>query len=129
MITNINQSKINWSPSPSEGVFYKWLLLDYQEERVIDLLKVEKGFESAAHRHDVAQASYLISGKAEGLNGNIMTAGTFLFVPAGELHGFKALEECVWHDVFTGRLNFKFEDGRIFDVVPWDSGAKFVLKG
>src|SRR3954453_15857732 len=95
-------SRVEWKRSPWPGVYYKWLRVGPDCSNIVDLLKVERGVSLVQHRHSSVQASYLISGTARSLDGSILKAGSWIYIPAGIRHGHTAEEEVIWVDFFPG---------------------------
>jgi hypothetical protein len=118
--------KLDWSPSPWPGVFYKFLRLGAGGYDVVDLLKIEKGVTLLPHRHSGPQSSYLISGRAKTFSGQILDSGSWIHIPAGLRHGHVAEEEVVWIDFFPGLLTWFLDDGSVFNL---KADGNFVSRG
>lgn len=117
----LNTEELEWKSTPFSGIFYKFMVIDSQGGRILDLLKVEKDHEVKPHTHKIPQMSYLISGTALGWDESNqdfsieLPAGTFSNIPSGEMHGFKAVEECIWHDYFGGgKLDIDQHNGNVY---------------
>ncbi len=62
------------------------------------------------------ERNYLVSGRAQLLDGSIIEAGSYIEIAAGVRHGVTALEECVFHDSYDGSLVWVQDSGEMVSV-------------
>ncbi len=80
------------------------------------LLRVEPGTVVPLHRHTGDVHAFNISGAREIIDtGQIVTAGTYLYEPVGNLDSWRAVgtEPCVIHIATTGRINYLDDNGAV----------------
>lgn len=111
-----SSSGTGWVASPFPGVAYNYLKLNGTAPAVVALRRIDAGASMPAHRHPTVERNYLISGRAQLLDGSIIEAGTYLEIEAGVRHGATALEECVFHDSYDGSLVWIEDNGTITSV-------------
>jgi quercetin dioxygenase-like cupin family protein len=116
MVFSSSAGDAEWVPSPFPGVVYSFLKLGGTSPAVVALRKISAGATMPAHRHPSAERNYLISGKAQLLDGTIIQAGTYLEIAAGVRHGATAIEECVFHDSYEGALVWVEDSGQMISV-------------
>jgi len=83
---------------------------------VVTLRKITAGSSMPPHTHFTTERNYLISGRAQLLDGTIIEAGTYLEIPAGTRHGATALEDSVWLDSYDGSLVWVEDSGTMISV-------------
>jgi quercetin dioxygenase-like cupin family protein len=115
-----------WVPSPFSGISYSFLKLGGSDPAVVTLRKIAAGSTMPPHRHPNIERNYLISGRAQLLDGSIIEAGAYMEIPAGVRHGATALEECVFHDSYDGSLVWVEDSGTMTAV---NSNGDFVPFG
>ena len=116
MVFSSTAGDADWVPSPFPGVVYNFLKLGGTNPAVVALRKISAGATMPPHRHPSAERNYLISGRAQLLDGTIIEAGTYLEIAAGVRHGATALEECVFHDSYEGALVWVEDSGQMISV-------------
>ena len=105
-----------WVPSPFPGVAYKFLKLGGSAPAVVALRKIDAGANMPPHLHTTIERNYLISGKAQLLDGTVIEAGNYMEIPAGVRHGLTAIEECTFHDSYDGALVWVDDAGAMIFV-------------
>lgn len=105
-----------WVPSPFPGVTYNFLKLSGTNPAVVALRRIEAGYSMPPHRHTTIERNYLISGRAQLLDGTIIEAGAYTEINAGVRHGATALEECTFHDSYEGSLVWVDDAGNIIST-------------
>jgi len=116
--------KIDWVPSPWDGISYKWIRIGPDGANVVDLLRLGKGVTLLPHRHSSAQTSYMIKGNVRTLDGSEMSTGSWIYIPPGLRHGHTATEETIWVDFFPGMLTWWLDDGSVFNLKSSGEFAK-----
>lgn len=110
-----------WVPSPFPGVAYQFLKLGGSAPTVVALRRIDAGASMPAHLHTTVERNYLVSGRAQLLDGSIIEAGAYMEIPAGVRHGATALEECVFHDSYDGALVWVEDSGAMTSVTSTGS--------
>ncbi|MBC8063700.1 MAG: cupin domain-containing protein [Chlorobia bacterium] len=116
MVFSSSADDSGWVPSPFPGVAYNFLKLGGANPAVVALRKISAGSIMPPHRHPTVERNYLVSGRAQLLDGSIVEAGTYLEIAAGVRHGATALEECVFHDSYDGSLVWVEDSGQMTAV-------------
>jgi hypothetical protein len=103
-----------WKPLPWEGVHNKVLFFDRVSGMTIELARVEKGSEFPQHYHTTVQTLFLCSGRLR-TNDQVIEAGTFNVIPAGQVHGpFFAEEEAIQFKYFSATPVYILTDGSTY---------------
>ncbi|OJU64024.1 MAG: hypothetical protein BGO01_17955 [Armatimonadetes bacterium 55-13] len=105
---------------------YNFLKITTGAAGVVALRKLAAGASMPPHTHPVIERNYLVSGRAQLLDGTIIEAGTYLEIPAGTRHGATALEDSVWMDTYEGSLVWVEDSGQMISV---SSGGTFEVVG
>jgi quercetin dioxygenase-like cupin family protein len=106
--------KIEWKRMPWAGIFNKVLFCDPVQGTTIELAKIEKGATFPVHYHASMQTLFLLKGRLK-TRDNIIHAGTFDVIPAGEKHGgYYAEEESIQYKYFSAIPVYFMEDGDVF---------------
>lgn len=116
MVFSSSANDSGWVQSPFPGVAYNFLKLAGSSPAVVALRRINAGATMPAHRHPTVERNYLVSGRAQLLDGTIIEAGTYLEINAGVRHGVTALEECVFHDSYDGSLVWVQDSGEMISV-------------
>lgn len=116
MVFSSSADDAGWTPSPFPGVAYNFLKLGGSSPAVVALRRIQAGATMPPHRHPTVERNYLISGRAQLLDGSIIEAGTYLEIAPGVRHGATALEECVFHDSYDGSLVWVQDSGELISV-------------
>jgi len=116
MVFSSTAANDDWVSSPFPGVAYNFLKLSGGTPAVVTLRKVSAGYSMPPHRHTTTERNYLISGRAQLLDGTIIEAGTYLEIAAGVRHGATALEDAVWMDSYDGSLVWVEDSGTMISV-------------
>src|SRR5688572_24284409 len=116
MVFSSSADESGWVSSPFPGVTYNFLKLAGSNPAVVALRRIQAGAVMPAHRHPTAERNYLISGRAQLLDGTIVEAGTYLEIAPGVRHGATAIEECVFHDSYDGSLVWVEDSGQMTSV-------------
>jgi len=106
----------DWVASPFAGVSYNFLKIGTGNPAVVALRKVTAGHSMPPHRHPSTERNYLVSGRAQMLDGTIVEAGTYVEIAAGVRHGATALEDTVWLDNYDGSLVWVEDSGTMTSV-------------
>lgn len=116
MVFSSSADDSSWVPSPFPGVAYNFLKLAGGSPAVVALRRIEAGATMPPHRHPTMERNYLVSGRAQLLDGSIIEAGSYIEIAAGVRHGVTALEECVFHDSYDGSLVWVQDSGEMVSV-------------
>jgi len=116
MVFSSTADDSGWVSSPFPGVAYNYLKLGGSSPAVVALRKISQGASMPPHRHPTVERNYLISGRAQLLDGTIIEAGSYLEIASGVRHGATALEECVFHDSYDGSLVWVEDSGTMIAV-------------
>jgi len=100
----VNEKSLEWEGTRWKGCLKKTLGVVPDTGATAQLFKIEAGCAVETHKHPCAQQIYIISGKAETSEGEVLTAGTYVFLPPGEEHGFRAMEECLFFESFEAMI-------------------------
>src|SRR5687767_12364988 len=111
MVFSSSVDDSGWVASPFPGVAYNFLKLGGSNPTVVALRRINAGAVMPPHRHPTFERNYLISGRAQLLDGSIIEAGTYVEIAPGVRHGATALEECVFHDSYDGSLMWVEDSG------------------
>jgi quercetin dioxygenase-like cupin family protein len=111
MVFSSSADSSGWVPSPFPGVSYNFLKLGGTAPAVVTLRRIDAGATMPPHRHTTIERNYLVSGRAQLLDGSIIEAGYYQEIAAGVRHGATALEECIFHDSYDGSLVWIEDDG------------------
>jgi quercetin dioxygenase-like cupin family protein len=103
-----------WKPLPWAGVHNKVLFFDPVSGMTIELARVEKGAEFPQHYHTTVQTLFLVEGRLR-TNDQVIEAGTFNVIPAGQVHGpFFAEEESIQFKYFSATPVYILSDGSTY---------------
>ena len=103
-----------WKPLPWPGVYNKVLFFDRVSGMTIELARVEKGAEFPQHYHTTVQTLFLIEGRLR-TDDQVIEAGTFNVIPAGQVHGpFFAEEEAIQFKYFSATPVYILPDGATY---------------
>lgn len=103
-----------WKPLPWPGVHNKVLFFDQVSGMTIELARVEKGAEFPQHYHTTVQTLFLVEGRLR-TNDQVIEAGTFNVIPAGQVHGpFFAEEDAIQFKYFSATPVYILQDGSTY---------------
>jgi len=104
----------DWKALPWAGVHNKVLFFDRVSGMTIELARVEKGAEFPQHYHTTVQTLFLLDGRLR-TNDQVIEAGTFNVIPAGQVHGpFFAEEEAIQFKYFSATPVYILPDGSTY---------------
>lgn len=116
MVFSSTAQNDDWVASPFAGVAYNFLKIGTGNPAVVTLRKVTAGSSMPPHTHPNTERNYLVSGKAQLLDGTIIEAGTYVEIPAGVRHGATAIEDTIWMDSYDGSLVWVEDSGTMTAV-------------
>jgi 2,4'-dihydroxyacetophenone dioxygenase len=81
-----NVSRIEWSPFPLRGTFFKALHLDDASGRATFILKIPAGVTADPHKHLASVEAYVIQGGFSYEGEGSVVAGDYVWEPGGIVH-------------------------------------------
>ncbi len=111
----LDSTQMAWVPL-GPGISFKPLRFYDDDLGYQLLLRVEPGTVVPLHRHTGDVHAFNISGTREIIGtGQIITAGTYLYEPVGNLDTWRAVgdEPCVIHIATTGRIEYLDHKGEV----------------
>lgn len=82
----VNVAALPWHPTPFPGVEQKILLRDETRGLVTALVRFAPGARLPLHEHTDVEQTYVLEGSLADDEGNEITAGNFIWRPAGQRH-------------------------------------------
>ena len=82
----VNVADLPWHPTPFPGIDQKILLRDEARGLVTALVRMAPGSRLPLHEHADVEQTYVLEGSLADDEGNDITAGNFIWRPAGHRH-------------------------------------------
>jgi 2,4'-dihydroxyacetophenone dioxygenase len=111
----LDTTQMEWVPL-GPGIAFKPLRFYDDGSGYQLLLRVEPGAVVPLHRHTGEVHAFNISGTREIIDtGQIVTAGTYLYEPVGNIDSWGAIgdEPCIIHIATTGRIEYFDDNGAV----------------
>jgi anti-sigma factor ChrR (cupin superfamily) len=82
----VHVADLPWHPTPFPGIEQKILLRDEERGLVTALVRMAPGSRLPLHEHADVEQTYVLEGSLADDEGNNITAGNFIWRPAGHRH-------------------------------------------
>lgn len=82
----VSVADLPWHPTPFPGIDQKILLRDEERGLVTALVRMAPGSRLPLHEHADVEQTYVLEGSLADDEGNDITAGNFIWRPAGHRH-------------------------------------------
>ena len=82
----VHVADLPWHPTPFRGIEQKILLRDEERGLVTALVRMAPGSRLPLHEHADVEQTYVLEGSLADDEGNDITAGDFIWRPAGHRH-------------------------------------------
>ena len=123
----VEVESLPWETSQFPGIEFKTLLVDERTGLLTALMRMAPGAKLPDHEHVQIEQTYVLEGSIEDADGKV-TAGNFVWRPAGSRHEAWTLDGGLMLAVFIKPNRFFAADGTVTDMLGRDYDSTWAVE-